>query len=256
MEALDTYKVNLPAFEGPLDLLLYLIRKNDLNIYEIPIAFITEEYLRCLDQMQELNIDLAGEFLVMAAELARIKSRLLLPIEGGDEEEEGQDPAAELARRLLEYQRYKDAAQMLFKRPMIGREVFKHPPEKTIDEMTEVPVESDVYRLIQAFSDTLKRLPKKNFHDVMVDRISVSQRIYQVMELLDKNEALGMEDLLPENLTKFDVVITFLALLEMAKLKMIQVYQEGAFHRLLIRRKVAIAGDDDLTSQSQETEAS
>src|SRR3989338_3941405 len=150
MDIIQNYKVNLPAFEGPLDLLLYLIKKNDLDIYEIPIAFITEEYVRVIDHLRELNIGLAGDFLVMAAELARMKSSFLLPQEGGVAEEEGEDPSAELARRLLEYQRYKDAARNLIRLPMLGRHFFKRPPVRTEQDAIEVAVESDVYKLINA----------------------------------------------------------------------------------------------------------
>src|SRR3989344_5415209 len=116
MELVTSYRVNLPEFEGPLDLLLYLIRKNDLDVYDIPISFITGEYLKTIDAMKELNIDLAGEFLAMAAELMLIKSRMLLPSTDTEEVEEGQDPREELARRLLEYQRFKMAASELNRR--------------------------------------------------------------------------------------------------------------------------------------------
>jgi len=238
MDIIQNYKVNLPAFEGPLDLLLYLIKKNDLDIYEIPIAFITEEYLRVIDHLRELNIDLAGDFLVMAAELARMKSSFLLPQEGGVAEEEGEDPSAELARRLLEYQRYKDAARNLIRLPMLGRHFFKRPPVRTEQDAIEVAVESDVYKLINAFSETLKRLPKKLMHEVSIDRMSVNDRIYQIVDLLEKQEALTLEDLLPPELTRYDVVLTFLALLEMARLKMVSVYQEATFQSLWIRKKM------------------
>src|SRR3989344_1454012 len=125
MELVTSYRVNLPEFEGPLDLLLYLIRKNDLDVYDIPISFITGEYLKTIDAMKELNIDLAGEFLAMAAELMLIKSRMLLPSTDTEEVEEGQDPREELARRLLEYQRFKMAASELNGRWFLGRDVFK-----------------------------------------------------------------------------------------------------------------------------------
>ena len=253
MVSIEHYKVNLPSFEGPLDLLLYLIRKNDLKIYDIPISIITGEYLKYLDRMQELNIDLAGEFVVMASELARIKSRLLLPQEGEEEAEEGGDPRAELARRLLEYQRYKEAGANLFKRRMLGRELFKHPPERTQANL-DVPIESDVYKLIDAFSATLRRLPKKAYHHVAADRMGITQRIYQIVDLLEKKESLEIHELLPEPLTRFAVVITFIALLEMAKLRMIQVYQESNFDNILIRRTMTTEQPLEKTLQGVDAE--
>ena len=236
IEALDTYKINLPHFEGPLDLLLFLIKKNDLDIYDIPISFITDEYLKYLDKIQELDIDLAGEFLMMAAELARIKSQMLLPREPIAEEEEGVDPRAELARRLLEYQRFKLAAQTLLGRRMLGRNWFCRPPAKTSEGEGDVPLDSDVYKLIGAFETVLKRLPKDAFHPVTTDRLSVSKRIYQLLDMLQEKEAIALEDLLPNPLTRYDVVITFLALLEMTKLRMIHVHQESLFDRLWVRK--------------------
>lgn len=232
----ETYQVNLNQFEGPLDLLLYLVRKNDLNIYEIPIAFITEEYLKYLGDMKALNIDVAGDFLQMAAELMLFKSRMLLPQEGEGEEEEGPDPQAELARRLLLYQRFKTAAQLLSQRWMLGREIFRKGRQKIINGAeAEVPVQGEVYQLMQAFSKVLSRLPKDVYHEVARDRISISDRIYQMIETFSQKKALTLEELLPDPLTRFDVVITFLALLEMTRLKMIRVHQEDNFGKMLIR---------------------
>lgn len=232
----QVYKVNLNQFEGPLDLLLYLVRKNDLNIYEIPIAFITEEYLRTLENMRELNIDVAGDFLQMAAELMLLKSRMILPQEGSGEEEEGPDPQAELARRLLLYQRFKTAAGLLTNRWMLGRDLFKKGEQK-IEPLTEeeVPIQGEVYQLMQAFSKVLSRLPRDIYHEVARDRISISDRIYQMIETFSQKKALTLEELLPDPLTRHDVVITFLALLEMTRLKMIRVHQKANFGRLLIR---------------------
>ncbi len=236
MEKTQNYTVNLPAFEGPLDLLLYLVRKNDLDIYEIPVAFITDEYLKYLESMQELNIDLAGDFLQMASELLLMKSQRILPSEQTGEEEEGPDPQALLAQRLLMYQRFKTAAGMMTERLMLGRDVFRHGLQPaTPQEETEMPVQGEVYQLTQAFSKVLARLPKKLYHEVTVDRISISDRIYQMIDLLSEKKALTLEELLPDPLTRYDVVITFLAVLEMARLKMIKVYQEEHFATLMVR---------------------
>lgn len=235
MEQTQNYKVNLPLFEGPLDLLLYLVRKNDLDIYNIPIAFITEEYLKYLEHLKEINVDSAGDFLAMASELLLFKSRMLLPSETTEEEEE-LDPQAELARRLLLYQRFKVAGSLLSKRWMIGRDLFRQGRKETAPtEEEEIPVKGEVYQLMQAFSKVLTRLPKKFYHEVAVDRMSLSDRIYQLIEIFSAKKALTLEELLPDPLTRYDVVITFLSLLEMTRLKMITVYQEANFGSLLVR---------------------
>lgn len=233
----QTYTVNLTQFEGPLDLLLYLVRKNDLNIYEIPIAFITEEYLRYLESSKELNVNVAGDFLQMAAELMLLKSRLLLPSEQSEEEEELLDPQAELARRLLIYQRFKIAAQLLNSRWLLGRDLFRKGSGARIPEaQEEIPVQGEVYQLMQAFSKVLARLPKDVYHEVRADRMNIADRIYQLMEILAEKKALTLMELLPDPLTRYDVVITFLALLEMTRLKMIFIYQEEAFGKLFVRK--------------------
>ena len=149
----NDYRVNLEVFEGPLDLLLYLIKKNDLDIYDIPVAFILEEYLRYLDTLKEMNIDLAGEFLLMAADLTHIKSKMLLPGEDVDaEDDEGVDPRADLVRRLLEYQRYKEASDALLKRSMLGRDVFVRQEKIEVKDGTArvERVTADGYEVVEA----------------------------------------------------------------------------------------------------------
>ncbi|MFA4971631.1 MAG: segregation/condensation protein A [bacterium] len=224
---MDDYRVNLEVFEGPLDLLMHLIKKNDLDVYDIPIAFVLEEYVRYIDTLQELDIDLAGEFLLMAAELAHIKSRLLLPEGDAEGEEDELDPRADLVKRLLEYQRYKQASEQILERAMLGRDVFTPmQPERVLVE-SQGPVEGDIYELVEAFSNILKKAPQGEFHDVAVDRISVNDRIYQIVGLLRKGATTSIEELLPEAITRYDIVITFIALLEMARMKMIKVYQSS-----------------------------
>lgn len=243
---MEAYKVNLPQFEGPLDLLLFLIRKNDLNIYDIPIAFITEEYLKMLEQMREFNIDFAGEFLAMAAELMWIKSRLLLPASPGEEEAEEEDPRAELARQLLEYQRFKAAAALIYRRPMLGREIFARSRQKTAPSAEEeIPLKGEVFQLMDAFAQILKRVPKNIYHEVLTDRLSLADRIYQIVERLKQQSTLLLAELLPDPLTRYDVVITFLALLEMARLKLIHVDQEEGFGAVAIRRVMEIVKEEE-----------
>lgn len=244
----NDYRVNLEVFEGPLDLLLYLIKKNDLEVYDIPIAFILEEYIKYLDSLQkEMDIDLAGEFLLMAAELVHVKSKMLLP--GTDEpvdEDDGVDPRADLVRRLLEYQRYKEAAEQLANRAMVGRDVFvRRDPECDVP-MGDAPIEGNVYDLINAFSNILKRMPAKDVHEIMVDRVSVNDRIMQLADILKEDTIVSLEGILPDPFTRYDIVVTFLALLEMAKLKMIKVYQGGPQDTIRIRGVMKAATEEDM----------
>lgn len=225
-ESAGEYRVNLPVFEGPLDLLLYLIKKHDLPIQEIPVASITEEYLRYLDTMKALNIDLAGEFLVMAAELLHIKSLMLLPVAPVTEEEE-EDPRADLVKRLMEYQRFKDAANTLGERQMLHREVFLPMRPETLPEKGQGPVEGNVYQLIEAFELVLRRMPKEVYHTVAVDRVGVNQRILELIERIKAGQTLTLDALLPWPMTRYDIVVTFLALLEMTRLRMITIFQGG-----------------------------
>jgi len=224
------YRVNLEVFEGPMDLLLYLIKKNDLNITDIPIAFILEEYLKYLDSLQEMNIDLAGDFLLTASELAYIKSQMLLPQDQQSGDEEAQDPRADLVRRLLEYQRYKEAAKSLLDQPQLNRDTYLLGIASSVRESFEEELKAelrktDVYELLDAFARILIRIPKEQFHNVMVDRISVNDRIRQLIDLINQGEVITIEDLLEKPLTRYNVVITFLALLEMTRLKLIHIYQ-------------------------------
>ena len=235
----NDYRVNLEVFEGPLDLLLYLIKKNDVDMYDIPIAFILEAYLTYLDTLAEMNIDLAGDFLLMAAELTHLKSKMLLPTEAEMDDEEEGDPRADLVRRLLEYQRYKEASEELGKRPMLGRDVFSAKLHERPAEDADAPIEANVFDLINAFSTILGRIPKDRFHEVSVDRLSVNDRIMQIVDMLKGDATVSIEELLPAIITRYDVVITFLAILEMAKLKMVRVYQGGAQDTIRIRKTMA-----------------
>ncbi|MBI4237502.1 MAG: segregation/condensation protein A [Deltaproteobacteria bacterium] len=248
-EMAGEYRVNLPAFEGPLDLLLYLIRKNDLDIRDIPMAQLTEEYVHYLDSMQALDIDLVGEFLLMAAELTHIKSQLLLPVAPpeAEAEEEG-DPRADLVRRLLEYQRYKEAAAELERRPMLMREIF---PTAVPPDLAETAVErplavGNVYMLVEAFDRVLRALPPERAHTVEVDRISVNQRVMQLMERLEPQRTVALEDLLVQYTSRYEIVVTFLALLEMARLVVITLFQAGGGTPLYVTRR-ADAPAIDLT---------
>jgi len=219
----ESYKVNLPAFEGPLDLLLHLIRKHDVQVTDIPIAQVLEQYMAYLGLMQELNIDLAGEFILMAAELTHIKSKMLLP-DSEEDEEEGEDPRADLARRLLEYQRFKEAAAALSSRPLLNREVFTR-PHVVEDDEEEENLEADAFKLLLAFQQILKNLKPEQYHEVAVERLSVTERIYELLEKLKITPQATFETLFEGQYTKAQCIVTFLALLEMARLKLIKVFQ-------------------------------
>ena len=220
-------RVQLEIFEGPLDLLLHLIKKNEVSITDIPIAAITEQYLATLELMQHLNLDVAGEFLVMAATLIHIKSRMLLPpSEDAEEEEEGADPREELVRRLLEYQRFKEAAAQLEQREVLTRDVFVRsaaPPE-------EVPFpgfrEVSVFELLTALRRVLERLPRDSFHEVALDKITVREKMTLLLDTLRAQGQVLFEALFSEAKSRMDVVVTFLAMLELVKVRAIRIVQE------------------------------
>jgi len=245
----NDYRVNLEVFEGPLDLLMHLIKKNDLDVYDIPVAFVLEEYMRYLDTLRELDIDLAGEFLLLAAELAHIKSRMLLPEEEGHGDlEDDLDPRSDLVRRLLEYKRYKEASEGFAARAMLGRDVFvPMAPERVVVD-AEGPIEGDAYQLVEAFSKLLKKVPEQEFHDVAVDRISVNDRIYQIVNELKEGRSITLEELLPpmDRIARYDIVITFIALLEMTRLKMIRVYQTSVCGPIHIQGTMEEVSDEDV----------
>ncbi len=236
------YNVKLEQFEGPLDLLLYLIKKNELDICDIPIALITKQYLEYLNLMKELNLEVAGEFLVMASTLIQIKSSMLLPSKAEDSDcEEGEDPRTELIRRLQEYSRYKEAALQLSERKQLGRDVFARtfssteiqPPESTDD-----PLELELFDLIEAFRRIVIRAPKKSFHEVSAESISIAERINEILSILQDRNTLAFDDLFDDASDCDYVVATFLALLELCKIKMIKIRQNSLFGSIWIQPAV------------------
>ena len=227
----DAYHVTLESFEGPLDLLLHLIRKNEVNIYDIPIALITEQYLAYLDLMREMDLDVAGDFLVMAASLIHIKSRTLLPrpdpSQADGEAEE--DPREALVRRLLEHQKYKAAAELLHERETLRGAQFTRPDARVVDaagDPYEPEIEVDLFSLLAAFRGVLERASR---HPPMVlppDQVSIGDRIQQLLARLSETEACGFEDLFMDgDGSRGFMIVTFLALLEMIRLKLIRVFQ-------------------------------
>ena len=224
------YAVKLPVFEGPLDLLLHLIRQNEVEITDIPIAEISRQYLQYLKLMRELNLDVAGEYLVMAATLALIKSRMLLPQEGEDEEGEGLDPRAELIARLLEYERYKEVAEGLSKRRLLGRDVYS---ARSLG-LAPVPegereIEVGLFELIDAFRLVLENASSGQVHEVETETISVRDRMVFVMEQLEASDSLEFNRIFETGSgsipSRTMIVATFLAILELARLTALRLYQ-------------------------------
>jgi segregation and condensation protein A len=228
----DAYKVKLDSFEGPLDLLIHLIRKNEVNIYDIPIALITEQYLSFIALMQELNLDVAGEFLVMASTLIHIKSRTLLPRPDPTQDDEPEeDPREALVRRLLEHQKYKAAAELLHERETLRSAQFMRPDSAVSEaagEEYEPELEVDLFSLIAAFKSVLERASRRPHMVLPPEAIPIETRIDQLLARLSESEACGFEDLFADgDGSRGFMIVTFLALLEMIRLKLVRVFQSG-----------------------------
>jgi segregation and condensation protein A len=236
------YRVKLPVFEGPLDLLLHLIKKNEVEIVDIPIAAITEQYLVYLQVMQELNLDIAGEFLVMAATLTLIKSRMLLPPSEDDEEEEDVDPRADLVRQLLDYQRYREAALALSERPLLHRDVFVREPlmdvEGTADTGEALHLKVTVWELLEAFRAVLKRARPESVHEIVTEQLSLRDRVRTLLQTLSVARSIEFESLFDEDTGRFAIIVTFLALLELMRMGAVRATQEERYGRIVIELAV------------------
>jgi segregation and condensation protein A len=251
--AVPGYRVQLPVFEGPLDLLLHLIQQHELDIFDIPIAFITQKYVEYVTLMQDLNIDIASEYLVMAATLTHIKSKMLLPASPDDEDEEDEfdiDPRAELVRRLLEYQKYREAAAELGDRMILGRDVFtRGAPAPSVEGPAPLaPV--GLFKLLDAFQAVLKRAKQGADHQIDVDRFSISDRINQLSDILRERRRVDFEDLFSDSQTRADLIVTFLALLEMTRVRLIRLMQAGPLTPISIELAVDDDSSDELLSES------
>jgi segregation and condensation protein A len=253
------YRIKLESFEGPLDLLLHLIQQHELDILDIPVSFITEKYLEYLKLMQVLSIEIASEYLVMAATLVHIKSKMLLPAEPTDQEdgmpaEEEEDPRAELVRRLLEYQKYKAAAADLAERGTLGRDVFPRGVEEAPPPGPAEFAKVEVFSLLEAFERILKKAKVKIDHEVVFDRISITDRIVELTEKLEGRRAVRFEWLFLGGSqagppTRFDLVITFLAMLEMCRMKLLRVYQTGPLAPIYMG---LVEEQDDLSEEDRQ----
>ena len=237
---LEAYPVRLDVFEGPLDLLLHLIKRHELNIYDIPITRITKQYLAYIDLMQELNLDVAGEFLVMAATLIHIKSRMLLPRADPMQEDPEEDPRDALVRRLLEHQKFKAAAELLHERETLRSAQWTRPDgpiDKIAGETPEPEVEVDLFSLISAFRAVVERAKQRPKLFLPGEQIPIEERIEQLLTRLSETEALGFEDLFSDVQSRAGMIVTFLAMLEMIRLKLIRVFQSGALGPIRVYKR-------------------
>ncbi len=239
-------QVFLEAFEGPLDLLLYLIRRQNIDILDIPIAEITKQYVQYIELMKELQLELAGEYLLMAAMLAEIKSRMLLPRPVSQEEDED-DPRAELVRRLQEYERYKKAAEDIDGLPRLERDVFvvsaEAPKRKVVKKLPDVTLKE----LLIAFHDVLKRAEMFSNLHMQREPLSVRQRMSEILSRIKANRFTGFADLFDPEEGRMGVAVTFIAILELLREAVIEVVQSDAYAPLHVRAasKVHLVADDD-----------
>ena len=225
---LQDYEIKLEIFEGPMDLLLHLIRKNKVDIYDIPIALIMDQYLKYLDMMRSLNIDVAGDFLEMAATLAYIKSRMLVPRVGSEEEDEEEDPRLELVRPLLEYVKIKEAAQSLADSLQLDRDVYvRNIPTEELWGMegSEEIAEVGLFALVNALHEVLKRAEPGDFMEVSAETMRLKDRISQLMEILSGVSSITFHELFEGKARKMEMILTFLAILELVRLQMVRAFQ-------------------------------
>lgn len=239
----DEYKVNLDVFEGPLDLLLYLIRREELDIYDIPIEHITAEYMKFIDEAREMNLDIAGEFIVMAATLMVIKSRMLLPVDrrsaGEDSAEEWVDPRLDLVRQLVEYKKFKDAAIRLETMEALMANSFDYGGgrpkfEKTAADTRGALANLDLYDLLSAFQEVLSRASEIPHEELKGMRFSVPDKMDYVLERTRSEGQVSFQTLFAEDAPKGEIIVTFLALLELLRQHRVIVYQNAAFHEITI----------------------
>lgn len=235
------YKIKLEIFEGPLDLLLYLIKKNDIDITDIPISKVTEQYMQYIEMMKMLDLDVVGDFLVMAAHLMQIKSRMLLPPDPNEEDVE--DPREELVQRLTEYQRFKQIADDLqikeeFRRDLFARRIDEEERRQLQEDAKEVFFEASIFDLINALSEALRKKPEKVVHEVKQEVFTVEQKIHDVLHLLLEQEKVILSELFGKASGKDEIIVTFLAVLELIRLREIKIFQTRAFSDIeIIRNK-------------------
>jgi segregation and condensation protein A len=249
----EHYNIKLPLFEGPLDLLLHLIRENKVDIYDIPIALITQQYLEHIELMKELSLEVAGEFLLMASTLVHIKSRMLLPVEETADTDEPEDPRYELVQKLLAYQAFKESALGLKEREHEWANILHREPEPDGDDSQEGPELSlfdlNLFDLIDAFKKILDRAPAE-ITEITKETLTIQDKISIITEAIEKNEALRFEELFMGDTVKSHYIVTFVALLEVLRLGLARAYQEQDFGTVWIIRP----GEEPAPTTSSEAE--
>jgi segregation and condensation protein A len=229
----DIIRIKTPAFEGPFDLLLHLIRENKIDIYDIPISLITSQYLEYIEIMKELNLEIAGDFLVMAATLIQIKSRMLLPPDEETPSEEQEDPRRELVERLLEYQRYKEAAVDFRTKEDEWLKVFRREPLSDEEEGELYLFDLSLFDLLDAFRKILDKAPPE-IVSITKETLTVKNRMSMIMEIIEEHETVRFEDLFREGITRIYLIVTFVALLELIRLGLARAYQEKEFGNIWV----------------------
>ena len=252
------YQCNLDIFEGPLDLLLHLIKEQKMDIYDIRISEITKQYLSYLDLLSELNLEMVGEYLVMAAELAKIKSKTLLPIPETEEDvltAAGEDPRLELMRRLLEYQRYKEAAFELRQKEYDQQQLFSRTGEVVLENSEEeLLIEANVFDLLTAFQKVLKEKSFKKNYEIKITTLSVSDRISGILEILNASESVTFDSLFTSLNTKQEVIVTFLAILELMRMQLIRSQQARQFDVIRIYATVSHEVQEEVLKEFYDAE--
>ncbi|MFH1359874.1 MAG: segregation/condensation protein A [Candidatus Omnitrophota bacterium] len=252
-----SYKLKLAVFEGPLDLLLYLIKKNEVNIYDIPITEVTEQYLEYLEMIKLMDLDIVGDFLVMAATLLQIKSRMLLPPDPTVQEDQEEDPRDELVRRLLEYKKFKEIAEDLREKELKRQDLFSRIGDEELtqeikEDAKETYFEASLFDLITAFTKVLKNVPKETFYQVIKDEHTVEQKIHDILHLLLEKPKILLMDLFEQAQIKIEIVVIFMAILELIRLKEILVLQKRLFGEIeIVRNK-----DNMIIEEKQEDDNS
>ena len=253
-----TYQCKLKIFEGPLDLLLHLLKEQKMDICDIPIVEITKQYMEYLELMQEMNLELVGEYLVMAAELARIKSKTLLPAPEIDEEADfvgGEDPRAELMRRLREYQRYRDAAFELRMKEHDRQQVFSRGGEIEIEESSESKelIEVSVFDLFKAYQKVLDTKSFEKDYEIEITEMSVTDRIQYILDILNSSDSVTFESFFTVLNRKQEIIVTFLAILELMRLKLLRVQQGKHFETIRIYKAADQKTQDAILEEYQNT---
>jgi len=241
-----SYQVRIENFEGPLDLLLHLIKKSEINIYDIPIHLIAQQYLTYIEAMEDLNLTVAGEFLVMAATLLQIKSKMLLPVdETAADEEDGPDPREELVRRLLEYKKFKDAARQLDEHERLWREIYSREQSQAVELKSDETLLDNVslFDLVDVLQGILARNPGKTPMEILPDNLTVRERMNAILEIMEGQESVNFVELFEPSCHRLVIIVTFLALLELIRLRTARVFQAEHFGPILVSRGFSLVPD-------------